>query len=103
MLQKMASVSLSMRIDPTMKETSDVGRGRCPFSRSNSNLLNHTNTFFVRDGLGTLMMADGSKYVGEWNDNVFQGVGIASYVNQNRYEGEFFKDKRYSTDTHFEK
>lgn len=48
----------------------------------------------LRNGLGTAIMCDGSKYTGEWLDGVKNGWGKHEYVDGCIYEGNFINDKR---------
>ena len=38
---------------------------------------------------------DGSKYDGEWNENVREGHGIYTYQNNDTYDGEWKNNQRH--------
>jgi hypothetical protein len=47
-----------------------------------------------RDGQGTNMLPDGSKYVGEWKDDKGNGQGTITLPTGEKYVGEFKNGKR---------
>jgi hypothetical protein len=47
-----------------------------------------------RQGQGECRWADGSSYVGEWDQNVMHGVGVWTDGQGKRYEGSFDHGKR---------
>ncbi len=46
------------------------------------------------NGHGTRVYSSGSKYSGDWQNDLPHGHGIKNYPNGNRYEGEWLKGKR---------
>lgn len=42
----------------------------------------------AKDGQGVLYIADGSVYLGQWEENIYHGEGIYIYPDGERYEGE---------------
>lgn len=46
------------------------------------------------NGQGTYTFANGNKYVGEYRDNKYNGQGAYTFANGNKYVGEFRDDKR---------
>ena len=46
------------------------------------------------NGHGTRVYSSGSKYSGDWKNDLPHGHGIKNYPNGNRYEGEWLKGKR---------
>ena len=47
------------------------------------------------NGQGTLIWKDGTKYEGEFKDNLFNGQGTITYPNGNKYVG-VFKDNKFN-------
>jgi len=47
-----------------------------------------------RHGHGVFYYPDGSKYDGEWNENLREGHGIYTYPNNDTYEGEWKNHQR---------
>lgn len=45
------------------------------------------------DGIGVASYRDGSRYEGEWKDKKAFGTGILKYANGNEYIGEWFYGK----------
>lgn len=43
----------------------------------------------MADGQGTITWSDGNKYVGEWKDNKRHGTGTVTYADGSEYVGEF--------------
>ena len=41
-----------------------------------------------------MRFADGSRYVGEWNNNKKEGEGLLTHFNGSKFEGFFFNDKK---------
>ena len=52
-----------------------------------------------RHGIGTITLADGFKYTGDWEYGEITGVGIATYANGDIYQGSFVKGKRQGRGT----
>lgn len=53
--------------------------------------LRNCNTQFCNSGKGKFTYQDGSKYVGDFNDGIPQGVGTVYYHNGNKYQGGWEK------------
>ena len=50
----------------------------------------------MRTGQGTYYFANGNKYVGEWHEDMRQGMGICFYPAMNcKYVGEWENDRRH--------
>ena len=50
----------------------------------------------MRTGQGTYYFANGNRYVGDWRDDMRQGVGICFYPAMNcKYVGEWENDRRH--------
>jgi radial spoke head protein 1 len=47
-----------------------------------------------RHGRGIFHYPDGSKYDGEWNENIREGYGTYTYPNNDTYVGEWKNHKR---------
>ena len=43
----------------------------------------------MRDGKGTYTWPDGTKYVGEWKNDKFNGQGIFTYADNRELKGMF--------------
>lgn len=39
------------------------------------------------NGLGMIIFGDGTKYKGEWKDNIMEGIGEEVSRNGNKFEG----------------
>lgn len=48
-----------------------------------------------RTGFGTCVYKNGSKYVGEWKDNMRHGQGKITQPNGAHYEGQWLNDKKH--------
>jgi hypothetical protein len=48
-----------------------------------------------KNGYGTFVYPDGSKYVGNWVNDEKQGFGTYYYVNGDIYEGDWYENKRH--------
>lgn len=46
-----------------------------------------------RHGIGQLTFADGTAYVGHFENGLFHGCGVLSFADGSRYEGEFVQGK----------
>ncbi|XP_029466007.1 MORN repeat-containing protein 4 isoform X2 [Rhinatrema bivittatum] len=46
-----------------------------------------------RHGVGQLSFADGSIYVGQFENGLFSGCGVLTFPDGSRYEGEFVQGK----------
>jgi hypothetical protein len=53
------------------------------------------------DGNGTYYFADGGKYIGYSAKNKFNGHGIRTWPNGDRYEGNFKDDKKDGNGTYY--
>ncbi|KAL2089312.1 hypothetical protein ACEWY4_014000 [Coilia grayii] len=54
----------------------------------------------VRNGLGSQEWPDGSRYEGEFENDLKHGVGVYSWPNGEVYEGGFYKDYRHGKGTY---
>ena len=52
-------------------------------------------------GKGTLDLASGDKYVGEWKGDDKHGKGIYYYKNGDRFEGEWENNKKKGKGTYY--
>lgn len=52
----------------------------------------------LRNGTGTFFYANGSTYVGEWQDNVKSGYGVVTYHDGSVFEGRFELDRMVGVD-----
>uniref|UniRef100_A0A6I8QM80 MORN repeat-containing protein 4 n=1 Tax=Xenopus tropicalis TaxID=8364 RepID=A0A6I8QM80_XENTR len=50
-----------------------------------------------RHGIGQLLFADGSIYVGQFENGLFSGCGVLTFPDGSRYEGEFVQGKFQGT------
>ncbi|RYY84830.1 hypothetical protein EON63_08540 [archaeon] len=50
---------------------------------------------------GTIHLANGDKYVGDWKDGRRHGLGVYYYNDGDRYEGEWRNDERHGRGTMF--
>ncbi|RZC32140.1 MORN repeat-containing protein 4, partial [Asbolus verrucosus] len=48
------------------------------------------NTAGHRQGRGHLLLAEGTRYDGFFEDGLFQGLGVLTFSDGAKYEGEFF-------------
>jgi radial spoke head protein 1 len=53
-----------------------------------------------RHGKGAFFYPDGSKYDGDWNENVREGYGTYTYPNNDTYEGEWKNHQRHGKGTY---
>ena len=44
--------------------------------------------------IGTLVAKDGHKYVGEWENDQYNGQGVLTYPNGDKYDGKWKNNKR---------
>ena len=51
------------------------------------------------NGQGTYTWADGTKYVGKWQDGRRNGQGTLTYANGNKYVGEYREDLKNGVGT----
>ncbi|CAF1204981.1 unnamed protein product [Didymodactylos carnosus] len=63
-------------------------------------LIMEPDTLEIIHGKGTFIYPDGSKYEGEWNENVREGYGKYSYPNNDTYEGEWKNHQRSGKGTY---
>ena len=52
------------------------------------------------NGHGTMIWANGDKYVGEFKDYKFNGQGVYTFANGEKYAGEFKDHKAHGKGTH---
>ena len=54
---------------------------------------------YIREGVGILTYSDGDKYEGEWKDGQKNGQGTYTWSNGNKYVGEFKDGKKHGQGT----
>lgn len=55
----------------------------------------------MKYGVGQMIYPDGSRYEGDWKNDLKQGFGAYYYPNGDIYEGAWFKGKRHGLGTYF--
>ena len=53
-----------------------------------------------RHGRGSFFYPDGSKYEGDWNENIREGHGVYTYANNDAYEGEWKNHRKHGRGTY---
>eukprot|EP01022_Parablepharisma_sp_SALTPOND_P012873 TRINITY_DN1674_c0_g1_i1.p3 TRINITY_DN1674_c0_g1~~TRINITY_DN1674_c0_g1_i1.p3 ORF type:complete len:401 (+),score=43.48 TRINITY_DN1674_c0_g1_i1:4847-6049(+) len=99
--QRLGPFKFDKPITNTDKELEDRG----PFELDNGAIyIGQWNKAGLREGKGTQIWPDGSKYVGYWNNDMANGKGRLIHSDGDVYEGEWFNDKAhgYGSYTHMD-
>ena len=93
------SFSCSINEHDCIEGNCSNGKGTSINSKSEKYIGEFANGKF--HGIGTLLLPDGRKYEGEWNKGILEGKGTMHYPNGDVYKGEFknFKVEGYGVMT----